>query len=749
MQKKRQHSNDAGMALILVMIAIIVVLGAVVVSGHLVSAARNNTDIVTNMHLLEEACKAGVDFAIERLWNQYLITNHAAEDDLASYNLFIDGVVEDGATLDMLGGAPLVLNTRHGVVVEEISVHREDVFDGILLTVRVTAGAQASNTSGGAHRQRVEQTLRVSGVPFAGFEYAILSNNINCLLCHTGVYSIGQQLNTAPEQYGGFDRIKVATLEALSYRPQEADSVVAGAIYTRGQVYDERGQPLTPEQIVSSTALRSFEFSAEDGKLRETADGNLVGPVALRHAVTDADGYPEPYASLYTDYPTDPHLMTDGPLPDVFPAPFPDTNNNRYVDADEFDEVAQLLSGAISGGIVYGVPTGEYYAGPSLPEASNAALTAVSSTGRYDGNLILVGTEADPVRINGEVAVSGDLLIQGKVRGWGQLFVRGNTYITGDVVYDDAPGYYGVAEDGTENALAIIAGGSVLMGDYLTIRGKNHREDRDLYPDWSSGAILARVAHQSNLSPPFEGTRIILDRGYFDAGVIDAGEIMPTMIDLEGNEVLRQGQQFSFTQSALQMFNNLELEKALNDPDYVPRFYGLRDTQPNNIYLFMNTYNEKHGISYTNKGVVLLTEYLISEGINPDTILDRAAFHYMNPTGHWISEETLRQIWWEDEMQREMGDIWLFDGLLYSNNAIFGITRSYRRKGSHTNACMRVRGAIIAPDLGLLAPGADEKGKESCTLLYDPRVREFLAPHDTTRAFLQRMVYRIIPLTQT
>lgn len=740
-----QRSDRAGMALILVLISLIVVLAALTLSAQLVSASRRGADLATDLQTVEEAARAGIDLAIEQLWNQYVIGNGNTTGNLASYKMFIDGIVATDATVSLLDAGPLVLDARLGLRVEELTVRRTDDIDGVLLTVRTTAAINSRLPEGGVHRQRAEQTLRVSGEPFAGFEYAILANNINCILCHAGVYSLDLARNTDPELFGNFDRVKVATLEALLYRPAEADSVVAGTIYTRGDVYDARWQPRTPAQIVASTALRAFDFSTDDGRLFQTLDGDLVGPVALRHGGTDAQGRPEQFASLYTDYPRDPHLMTDGPLPEFFPAPFPDHNENRHVDDDEFEEVAAVLYGAIDDGLAYGVPHGGYYDESTLPTVSNNALNQLAAAGRYDGNLILVGTDDNPIRLDGEVAINGDLLIQGKVRGWGQLFVRGNTYITGDVVYDDAPGEFGVADDGTRNGLAIISGGSVLMGDYVTIRGKQHREDASLYPDWVTGAIRAREAHRQTLSPEINGTRQLLDRGYFAPGVIDAGEIVDTMIDLEGNEVPRQGQQFSFTQSELQLFNNLELEKALNDPDYTPRFYGLRDTQPNNIYLFTNTNNEEHATKYNETGVILLTDHLINLGIEPGAILDRAAFHYMNPTDHWIAEETLRQIWWDDEMQRERNDIWLFDGLLYSNNAIFTITRSFWRKGSHTEGKMRVRGAIICPDLGVLVPGPDRQGEESFTLLYDPRVREFWAPHDTSSTFFRRLVYRTLP----
>jgi hypothetical protein len=233
-----------------------------------------------------------------------------------------------------------------------------------------------------------------------------------------------------------------------------------------------------------------------------------------------------------------------------------------------------------------------------------------------------------------------------------------------------------------------------------------------------------------------------LQYGYFDPGVVDANGIVDTMIDASGNTVTRTGQQFSFTQSELMLFNIMEVEKAVQDPNYRPRFYGLRDSQPNNVFTYHKPPDE-HAVRYDEGGggVKLLPDYLLHMGYDL-SVMDDAAYHYMNPDGNWISEDILRQIWWNDEQTRSSsGDPVKFDGLLYSNNAIFTIARSRVRHGSYTDGKMLIRGAIICPDLGVLAPGSNSSGNESFKLLYDNRVRRFWAPEDTTQVAFQRLVY--------
>src|SRR5690606_7209320 len=104
----------------------------------------------------------------------------------------------------------------------------------------------------------------------------------------------------------------------------------------------------------------------------------------------------------------------------------------------------------------------------------------------------------DPIKIQHTVAINGDLIIKGAIEGEGQLLVRGNTYVIGDVTYKDAPGEFGVNEAGGTNAFALVSGGSVMVGDYTTIRGVNHTAyNNDKYPNWSQYSIHTRDKNRS------------------------------------------------------------------------------------------------------------------------------------------------------------------------------------------------------------------------------------------------------------
>ncbi|NUM54385.1 MAG: hypothetical protein HUU46_12125 [Candidatus Hydrogenedentes bacterium] len=742
MSERQRH--DEGMALILVVFAIIVILGAVTVVFNRVQTAKLRTDEVVSSTRLDEAVKAGVDFAIEEVWNQYLENNGNTTGNLASYLVFADNLVPNNEDLDgdgeqdpdeldangdgtftsNPGGLDLVtaddnMALSTGEQIMGVNLSRTDDVTGTVYTITVTARIAGRTQSG-------VQTVRVSGAPFRGFEFGILANNINCIMCHAEINSLDLFRNTDPTQYGTFDRVKMAALESLMIRLNENISTeVAGTTYSRGLIYNESWSALNAGSIASSN-FKGYQFSSTNGKLTQNGSGAMT-VTNLVNAALDSNGKPVQFANLYMNYPTNEADMTDGTLPVNFPAPFPDDDGDKMVDQDEFDKVINsangsitfeldpsLIGGSVTAGVAYGVPSGSTYSGTSLPTASNNALDSLSSDGTYDGNLILIGTDSDPIVIDRKVAVNGDIMIKGKVKGWGQIYAKGNVYVMGDVEYADAPGEFGVADDGTTNGFALTAGGSIMMGDYLTIRAKQHTADTGKYP--AGGFIDMRQQNKSVTLTKSGQPNQTHTTGYFDSGVVDTGAA-------QGSQP-----QMSFTSSEIMLFNRREYEKAQADASYIPRYYRLKPSAP--VYRY--TSSDEHTVKYSESGVVAITN------------LTNAAVHDLNPNNYWVSESQLREFWYADEMTRpSSGREWKFDGLLYSNNSIFAITRSSGRHNSNTRGRMVIRGGVVSADLGVLVPGPDFSApRTALQLYYDKRVANFLRVEDTTRVAFRRLTYR-------
>jgi hypothetical protein len=811
----KTKKGQEGMALLLALLAIITILAATALVMGSVQNAKRDTDRAVNNVLLEEACKAGVDFAVQQVWNGYLTGRGNTTGNLASYRMFIDSVVannedinrngiKDGNERDydgdgsfQVGAAATLISDdapkqlENGAEVSSLVLDRTDDVTGVVLTLHSTGKI-------GEETKTAVQTIRISGERFAGFQYAVLANNINCILCHAEFHQLDMAQNTDSSKYGSFDRIKIAALESLLIRKTEADSRVAGTTYTRGRVYNKDGTLLDSSGIAGST-LDAYAFSNKNGKINQDSSSGAMTETSLANATTNSSGDLNQFANLYLNYPSDKDSMTDGELPLNFPAPFPDDNSNRKVDSEEFTKYvnsangsinfelpAEEVTGSIKAGVAYGVPSGSTYTGTALPTTSDATtLSKLSSDGTYDGNLILVGTDDDPIVIDNKVAVDGDLVIKGSIKGSGQLMVSGNVYVVGDVTYADADGKFGEAEDGTENAFALEAGGNILLGDYLTIRAKNDYKatktttgynDKVNTDVWQGKFIQVNKSTATTTMSNGKTTAV----GYFDAGVVDAGApqgTTSTWTYTANSKVhtVYQSQEgmYSFTTAELMLFNRMERLKSAapgtTDYDanyyiagYTPRYYKLRDSAP--IYQYRVTSStssdlREHSISYFSPGVETLSE----SSTNSTYIGSNAAVLSLSPKNSWISESTLRNIWFADEQWRatqintSKSDgkrvPWRFDGLLYTNNCIFGVTRGNYRHGSNTYGMMIVRGGIVCSDLGMLVADSNHEAEYKydgtvdpyycgLRLYYDKRVDAFLNVEDPTQVQFARLAFQ-------
>ena len=135
---------------------------------------------------------------------------------------------------------------------------------------------------------------------------------------------------------------------------------------------------------------------------------------------------------------------------------------------NEYIEYGKELKSTLSQGGTYyinnansGDPNYGYYQGtgpsgdPELPD--NHAL-------------VLEGTQTNPIRINGPVVVSNDVVIKGYVTGQGTIYSSRNIHILGNIQYVNPPNWANkVAASGNGNSskdlLCLAAKGNIVMGD--------------------------------------------------------------------------------------------------------------------------------------------------------------------------------------------------------------------------------------------------------------------------------------------
>lgn len=110
-----------------------------------------------------------------------------------------------------------------------------------------------------------------------------------------------------------------------------------------------------------------------------------------------------------------------------------DTDGDKIPDFPAIDreEAKDNANGTLSGGsTLWGVAKGSTV-------AQKNDLTSV--TGVYDGNLVLIGTDKKPIKLDGDIYATGDVVIKGVVTGQGAIYSGRNTYIAGDLITKNAP----------------------------------------------------------------------------------------------------------------------------------------------------------------------------------------------------------------------------------------------------------------------------------------------------------------------
>ena len=713
------RSNRSGVAVVSALLVLMLMSG--IVLAFLVSAIDGDS---TTQHReqelqVEKAAESAIRLAIHELWGTFELDRENQRTSPADFRNYLDSrgitasVPGTSSTQGLLNvvdfpriDGQVVLNNT---VLSDLQVAREDSPAGTRLIFSATARegrAEAGGTEGQAGLERTfSEVWVVERARFDGLDYALLSNNLNCVFCHLEVDDVNREYNVDPAFYGSYSRVRVGTLDTFQLRHGTDDSRIAGTLYLAGQAIFSDSQPI---ENWGELDLRGRRFDA-DGNLEESAQGSLIDEVL----VPASDVSPAPLENLYLEYGNDGDDLVDGFLPTSFPAVFPDDGGfdpvtgaagtgvagNRIVDADEFLSIAAQANGGLSGGSIEVVAPGD-----SLDSSSRLANAlengaATSLGGITTGSVVLIGTEADPILLNGDVAIDGDVVLAGVVRGKGTLQVRGNIYLPGDLQYGDAnleqpDRTFGTAPDGTENALALAAGGNIVVGDLF-------------HPRWGRGTVDST----ENSSFSFVWEQI---SSFNKLEWIKAQEFLPGE-----NDTNRDPSTYSIPNP------NYE------GPDFVPRYYTFDDDSPVPILAGVGFFDPVSGIW---NGPELGRNWdslslLVADPTDPaDPIFfnadgtSRAAVSNLLGTNDWISDDVLQELIQNVLADRDPDNPLKIDAALYTANSIFGLVSP---RGAQTQAgSLLIQGGVVAGDVGLLAPNTlrvnyDQRATSLLDIVYD------------------------------
>jgi len=142
----------------------------------------------------------------------------------------------------------------------------------------------------------------------------------------------------------------------------------------------------------------------------------------------------------------------------------------------------------------------------------------------HNGNAVLTGDAANPIKITGEVLVKGDLVIKGVYTGNGTIYATGNIYIPADLKAANSAFPYSedrtvalqeaqAAIDAKKDALGLATGMSIIVSDYET-HGNGNRSVFD-HPATPAGRTFADL-NVKNIETWFDGGKVGYAKLYED-----------------------------------------------------------------------------------------------------------------------------------------------------------------------------------------------------------------------------------------
>ena len=120
-----------------------------------------------------------------------------------------------------------------------------------------------------------------------------------------------------------------------------------------------------------------------------------------------------------------------------------------------------------------------------------------------NGALVLIGTQSNPIQINGPVVVDSDVIIKGYVKGQGTIYSGRNVHIIGDLKYVSQPTWSHSTTDNnekeseqnaTKDMLGLVAKGNIVIGDSSADNSTWHNNVDKYIKSGTSSSVVKKYA---------------------------------------------------------------------------------------------------------------------------------------------------------------------------------------------------------------------------------------------------------------
>ena len=454
--------------IVMVTIASIVIAA---VGGYVAQASR-----MTRIHRARSRCRLAAQSAVEQAksevqagFQKYVGGSGGASIKIDPrqadvYNWF-DTVSSDRRTIgisDAKHDAVTLVDPPNGINGCEISVGIGMFVDhpsgSSFASVPIVATAAFRYPDGLTVTATIQERVAFGTGQSPVFDYAYFVNNYGWMNGNTivinGDMRANGNVNLSASTVNGFvyaaanDEVGANGTVTLSSSPQ----IKSAASYRTA--YGNRSRP----DVGDYDTAGAYDAPSANGAIKKPSYAYESGEIVAVNGGTRAALSNKPIVNEYSD---------------SLPMPFVSELDSYVEYAREYDGgsggrlTRPAYSYTDSAGTVHNI------AGGTVSSHYNGAGPSGDASLADKGALVLIGTQANPIVVDGPVVVDSDVIIKGYVKGQGTIYSGRNVHIIGDIIYSDPPTWgHPDADDkavsernATKDMLGLVAKGNIVIGD--------------------------------------------------------------------------------------------------------------------------------------------------------------------------------------------------------------------------------------------------------------------------------------------
>lgn len=301
--QRYSRKSERGSALFVAVLLVVVGFLTLMFVSELASNNFKRTDDYLGREQAFYAATGGSDFVVSDIWGKFLHERAVVQaDEFYSFRNFLANKITfntEGGTATLANQTTLDITNYNGTrlgnaTISRVRLTRRDYNDPAGSTTLFTDLQIETEavTDAGARVWASRVVGTKSHQPFTGLDFAVLTKNITCSLCHMHVQSLDKVLNTNASNFGKYSKIRVGTTELLAMRPGSANTLLEGALYHRGRIEEEFSGNAISYGTVTSSTVKTTSQDNEKGTVKQNLTNGAVEVISLNSTgVADTSSY--------------------------------------------------------------------------------------------------------------------------------------------------------------------------------------------------------------------------------------------------------------------------------------------------------------------------------------------------------------------------------------------------------------------------------------------------------------------------